>query len=48
MKTQLFAPEIDALIESIKWETAPINSAIYQKLRYSIILLFGKKFLILE
>jgi hypothetical protein len=33
MKTQLFVPEIDALIESIKWETAPINADIYQKLK---------------
>jgi hypothetical protein len=29
MKTQLFAPEID----NIKWETAPVNSDIYQKLK---------------
>jgi hypothetical protein len=26
MKTQLFAPEVDKVIENIKWETAPINS----------------------
>ncbi|MBW6536846.1 MAG: hypothetical protein K0B11_17695 [Mariniphaga sp.] len=33
MKTQLFAPDIDNIINNIKWETAPINPDIYQKLK---------------
>jgi hypothetical protein len=33
MKIPLFAPEVDNVIENIKWETAPINSGIYQSLK---------------
>jgi hypothetical protein len=33
MKTQLFAPEIDNIIDNIKWQTAPVNPDIYQKLK---------------
>ena len=38
MKIPLFAPEVDNVIENIKWETAPINSDIYQNLKniYSV------------
>lgn len=33
MKSQLFAPEIDNIIENINRETAPINSGIYRTLK---------------
>jgi hypothetical protein len=33
MKTQLFAPDIDNILDNIKWDTAPINPDIYQKLK---------------
>jgi hypothetical protein len=33
MKTQLYAPETDALTESINRDAAPLNLAIYQKLK---------------
>jgi hypothetical protein len=41
MKTQLFAPKIDNIIDNIKWETAPINPDIYKKLK-NVYIVFSK------
>lgn len=48
MKSQLFAPEIDNIIENINWETAPVNPDIYLTLKniYVVFSCVQRKFLL--
>ncbi len=38
MKIQLFAPDIDNITDSIKWDSAPLNLSIYKKLKNTYII----------